>query len=159
MAGTFINGKEYTSDPMRVEDLEPNAYLVVATNTLGQHFGGSARFGYDKLGLAWGFSEGFCSRTYALPTLYWSKQVLDPKTGRPKSVSSIISTEETSAIFERFFKAVDDLENINPGSKVYMTKVGCGIAGRTIEEMKSHFWEFYNGQPNVVFPIEFEQDI
>lgn len=150
MPGTVINGKEYTPDPMSVEDIEANALLVVGTNTEGQHYGGAARFAHDKLGLEWGVSEGPSGMAYGFPTLHRPNTLTDEADRDDNRVSE----QDMLASFEmlRYYAMA------NPNIKIYLTKVGGGIAGWDITTVARLFWqsEIPHTASNVVYPIEFE---
>ena len=142
---------EFTPDPMTEADLGENDILIIASNDKGQHGGGSARFAFDKLGLEWGLGEGISSngRVYAFPTLHF------PETGRKDPLG--ITKYSHQELIDSFFKLYDVIRN-NPSKTFYLTKVGCGIAGFSIEEMKDLFNVVFDEKTmpyNLVIPIEF----
>lgn len=146
---TIPDGKEYTKDPMTYEDLPDNGIFVFGSNTLGEHAGGAARFAHLALGAEWGIGEGLTGRTYALPTLIWGMT----RHERIQEGSPIMTEAELTRSFVNFAETA----KANPDKKFYLTKVGLGIAGYTLEQVHKAFWSSEAPyQANVVYPVEFE---
>lgn len=141
----MIKRYEYTPDPLPKGDLRANEVFVFGANQLGEHGGGSARAAVDDMGAVWGEIHR-TGRCYGIVTLLFPTK----GSGFPQRVTK----EELDAEFELFFKAT----MLEPEKTFYLTKVGLGIAGWTIEEVKDSFWKHYcrARHKNVIFPIEFE---
>ena len=113
---------EYT--PENITELKPNEIFVFGSNTAGQHIGGAARVAYEKFGAKWGKAEGLSGQTYAIPTInYYSFERVSEE-----------YLKECLVDFIRFCRQ-------NKDKKFYLTKIGCGIAGWEINEMKRLFTE------------------
>lgn len=147
------NVREYTKDPMTLEDLGENGYLVVGTNTNGEHFGGAARYAHDKLGLEWGVGEGESGRSYALPTLNFGRTQFENNPEKYDGVDFRLTEEELLAALLRF----QHHARLNPDKKWYLTKIGLGIAGFDLWTIHKLFWSTeLILLDNVVYPRELE---
>lgn len=130
--------RKYTPDlikRMHVEEV-----FVFGSNLSGNHAGGAARQAFERFGAEWGVGEGMTGQCYALPTLDKNMQKVTPTALRRS--------------FERLWETAWN----NPQRIFLVTKVGCGIAGWTIEEVKNILWVAAGEQglpPNVVLPKEF----
>lgn len=131
---------EYT--PENITQLKPNEIFVFGSNTMGQHYGGAAKIAHEKFGAVWGVAQGLSGQTYAIPTI-------DFDTWKPVKRSFLL------LCMQRFIRFVHK----NPGKKFYLTKIGCGIAGWDIEEVKEIFQDAFNGEgiipDNLIVPKEF----
>lgn len=130
--------------PEKIDRLEDNEIFVFGSNANGNHYGGAARVAFDKFGAEWGVGEGLTGKTYAIPTLDKNME----KVTKLKLVRSFIK-------FIEFAKE-------NDSKKFYLTKVGCGIAGWTIEEVKEILWVAAKAcflerklPSNIIIPEEF----
>lgn len=109
--------------PEIINSLESDEVFVFGSNKSGAHMGGAARIAYEKFGAKWGAGEGEIGNSYAIPTLDGHLQK--------------VSKEDLKGSISRFINHV--LCNQN---KIYLlTKIGCGIAGWSIEEVKEIFWK------------------
>jgi hypothetical protein len=148
---TVQETKEYTPDPMIIDQLPENGIFVFGSNTMGEHYGGAARFAHQELEAEWGVGEGMTGRTYAFPTLNFANTA--KKTGNvPGRMPQMVSVEEFDESMRKLFVCVA----ANPNLKFYLTKIGLGIAGWDLPTVKQLFWKYYAGQTNIVYPIEFE---
>lgn len=125
--------------PEFINNLKPNEVFVFGSNENGNHYGGAARVAFDKFGAKWGQAVGRSGNTYAIPTLDQDMQK--------------ITSEKLRAYLQDFITYVKS----NPELKFYMTKIGCGIAGWSIEEVSEIIREAIgNDYPkNLVLPMEF----
>lgn len=134
---------KHTPDPM--PDLKPNEVFVFGANQLGHHYGGSARAGMDKFGAVFGeiHRTGQC---YGLVTILYPTSTTE---GAPQRITK----RELNKEFKLFLKAT----KLEPEKVFYLTKVGLGVAGWSLEEVKDSFWRYFDldVHTNVVFPIEF----
>lgn len=121
--------------PENIKTLEPNQIFVFGSNLNGYHAGGAARTAKQKFGAIEGIGEGLAGQSYAFPTLYNNMEKL--------SDSDILISAY------RLYKCAIE----NPDKDFLVTKVGCGIAGYKIEEIKRVFEEVK--LKNIILPIEF----
>ena len=123
----------YTSD--FITELRDNEIFVFGSNLQGRHGGGAARVAYNKFGAIWGEGVGLHGRTYAIPTMHGGVDKIAPY--------------------------VDDFTAFAAEHKEYrflVTKIGCGIAGFTFEEMAPLFAKALE-LDNVTLPREFAEII
>lgn len=124
---------EFTPD--FITTLKDNEIFVFGSNLAGAHGGGAARVAYDRFGAVWGQGVGLHGRTYAIPTMQGGVETIAPY--------------------------VDDFTAFAAEHKEYkflVTKIGCGIAGFTFEEMAPLFAKSLE-LDNVVLPREFVEII
>lgn len=112
-----------TFTPDYIYELKENEVFVFGSNKNGNHFGGAAKLAYEKFGAQWGVGEGHTGQSYAIPTLNENMEKVTEK--------------ELEDSFFKFFQYADD----NRQFLFYVTKVGCGIAGWDLEEVKRIFWQ------------------
>jgi len=115
--------KQIKYTPEIITSLESNEVFVFGSNKNGHHTGGAARVAYEKFGAKWGMFEGIANNSYAIPTL---NEYMDKV--------SKIDLEDSIAKFIDFVLT-------NQHLTFYLTKIGCGIAGWSIEEVKDIFWK------------------
>lgn len=125
--------REYT--PEYITSLQPNEIFVFGSNIQGMYGGGAARIAHMKFGAEWGIGEGLTGRCYALPTMEGGVDYIAGKV-------------------QNFFVCA----KTHPELKFYVTKVACGIAGFTIEEIGPLFKDALQ-MGNVILPKEFVQEI
>ncbi|GAA4175929.1 A1S_2505 family phage non-structural protein [Gryllotalpicola koreensis] len=118
-------------DAIRASDLGPNDVFVFGSNAQGLHGGGAALFAYNHLGAVWGEGEGLFGQSYALPTMG--------------------SDDELEAAVGRFLVFASE----HPKLTFLVTKVGTGIAGRSVKDIARLFKSVPS---NVVLPVEFEKE-
>jgi hypothetical protein len=116
-----------------ITELKSSQFIVVGTNLAGHHGAGAAFQALKDFGLKEGIAEGICGKTYAFPTLE-----------REMTQRGHKALERSR---DRFFSTARAL----PEKEFLMTAVGTGIAGYSVEEMKSLF---ENPPANVVLPME-----
>lgn len=124
---------EYTPD--FITELKDNEIFVFGSNLAGAHGGGAARIAYQKFGAVWGQGVGLHGRTYAIPTMHGGVDAISPY--------------------------VDDFVAFASEHKEYkflVTKIGCGIAGFTFEEIAPLFTKALELN-NVTLPREFVEII
>lgn len=124
--------RRFQFTPEYIEDLHPNEVFVFGSNANGNHYGGAANLAFQRFGAIWGVGEGLRGNSYALPTL----------NGKMERVSS----GTLKQAFKHLFQEID----YNPELCFLLTKVGCGIAGFSVQWVASAFWtaaaEFYEGR-------------
>ena len=126
---SFNMEKKYT--PEYIETLAPNEVFVFGSNLQGLHGGGAAAAALRHFGAVWGQGVGLQGQSYAIPTMQGGVETIRPY------------VEE----FIRFARERRDLT-------FYVTRIGCGIAGFTDEEIAPLFADAL-GDENIVLPREF----
>lgn len=114
--------KEYT--PGRISHLESDEVFVFGSNLMGMHGGGAARVAYEKFGAVWGQGVGLQGQSYAIPTMQGGVETIKPYVDQ----------------FIEFARECDQ-------NTFYVTRIGCGIAGFTDEEIAPLFdaaYDLYN---------------
>lgn len=110
--------------------LRKNEVFVFGSNKKGHHNGGAAKFASDNFGAQWGVGEGKTGYCYALPTM--------------EGLTSL------HAAVRRFIQYAKEHQD-----RIFLvTKVGCGIAGYTADEIAPMFRSCLKLQ-NVYLPVEF----
>ena len=118
--------------PDNITKLEPNQIFVFGSNKNGNHAGGAAKTAKELFGAIEGVGEGLNGQSYAFPTLDENMVKV--------SAESLIKSKKLL-----FTEAKN-----NPEKLFFVTKLGCGIAGFTEEEMK----EIFAGEKpkNIILP-------
>ena len=120
----------------RIESLKPNQIFVFGSNANGNHAGGAARQALELFGAIMGQAEGLQGQSYGIVTLDKDMQKV-----------SLDYIKEQLIKLNAFAKR-------NPDKVFLMTLIGCGIAGFSIEEIKSEV-ERIDWERNVDIPDEF----
>lgn len=121
--------KIYT--PERIDSLKPNEIFVFGSNLEGIHGGGAAFAAWKNFGAIWGQGVGLQGRSYGIPTMHGGVDVIKP-------------------YVDQFI----DFAKEHPELTFFVTKIGCGIAGFSCDEIGPLFAEAVN-MPNVILPKEF----
>lgn len=111
--------REYT--PENITHLEPDDIFVFGSNLEGMHMGGAARVAYEKFGAVWGQRVGIQGQSYAIPTMQGGVETIKP-------------------YVDDFIKLAREWDQ----NTFYVTRIGCGIAGFTDEEIAPLFDEAYD---------------
>lgn len=119
----------YTPD--NITNLGPNEIFVFGSNLVGHHEGGAARIAYNKFGAVWGIGVGLQGNSYAIPTMQGGVDAIEPYVDE----------------FIRFAKLHQELT-------FYVTRIGCGIAGFSDEEIAPLF-DMAIEMINVILPESF----
>ena len=128
---------EYT--PEIITHLAPNEIFVFGTNQYAKHGGGAAVIASREFGAKYGESPiGLVGNTYGIITTSFNDV--------PVSIEFIRSQIETLYYFAL----------LRPDLKFYVTKIGTGIAGFSIDEIKSVFRLTFKPN-NIILPIEFSK--
>ena len=106
--------------------------FVFGSNLAGRHGGGAAYAAYREHGAEMGVAEGPTGRSYAIPTV---DEGIEP-----------LPLEDIREAVVRFLAYARD----HPGSDFFVTRVGCGIAGYTDEQIGPMF---KGATPNVELPV------
>lgn len=121
--------------PEYITELKPNELFVFGSNIHGWHVGGAARLAHQRFGAEWGVGEGITGQCYALPTM-------------EGGVDYIAGKVQTFLVYAK----------AHPELTFYVTKVACGIAGFTVEEIAPLFRDALPLR-NVILPQEFVSKI
>ena len=121
--------------PERIDALKAGEIFVFGSNLAGMHAGGAARIAHKLFGAVWGQGVGLWGQSYAIPTMQGGVETIKPY------------ADEFIAFASR-----------HRAYTFYVTKIGCGIAGFTCEEIAPLF-ERAIALPNVILPKEFVQII
>ena len=102
--------------PEYITELKENEIFVFGSNLQGMHGGGAARIAYEEFGAIWGQGFGLQGQSYGIPTMHGGVDVIKPYVDE----------------FVNFAKS-------HPELKFLVTRIGCGIAGFTDEEIAPLF--------------------
>ena len=127
---TGLTERKYTPD--HITSLAQNEVFVFGSNLQGSHSGGAAAAAARYFGAVWGQGVGMQGQCYAIPTMHGGVDAIRPYVDE----------------FIRFAKE-------HPELKFLVTKIGCGIAGFTIEEIAPLFYHVIDCE-NVILPKEFD---
>lgn len=119
----------YTPD--FITQLQPREIFVFGSNLQGAHAGGAARVAYNKFGAQWGVGVGHTGQCYAIPTMHGGVEAIAPY------VDDFI-----------------DYANQHPELTFLVTRIGCGIAGFTDEQIAPLFVKALETE-NIVLPRSF----
>lgn len=121
--------------PEMITTLQPHEIFVFGSNLDGLHMGGAARIAHNKFGAEWGNGVGRQGSTYAIPTMQGGIETIKP-------------------YVEDFISYAQEHSELT----FLVTRIGCGIAGFTDEEIAPLFTAAYN-LPNVILPLQFDHCI
>lgn len=121
--------------PERITELSMCEIFVFGSNLAGQHHGGAARMAHDRFGAEWGVGVGPTGQCYAIPTMHGGVEDIKP-------------------YVDEFVEYVKK----HPNNRFLVTRIGCGIAGFTDEEMAPLFKELKD-TPNVCLPEDWLLDL
>ena len=114
--------------PERITELKPNEIFVFGSNLQGMHGGGAAYIASRKFGAIMGQGVGLQGQSYGIPTMQGGVETIRPYVDE----------------FIAFAKAHQELTFL-------VTRIGCGIAGFTDEEISPLFKEARDVE-NIVLP-------
>ena len=117
--------------PDDIVALKPNEVFVFGSNLKGQHAGGAAFTARVLFGARMGQGEGLQGQSYAIPTMQGGVETIKP-------------------YVDRFLEFAAE----NMQKDFLVTKIGCGIAGFTPEEIAPLFKDAIH-MHNVWLPAEF----
>ena len=121
--------REYT--PERITMLKPEEVFVFGSNLEGAHGGGAARLAYISFGAVWGQGVGMQGQCYAIPTMQGGVETIKP-----------------------YVDEFIEFSRQHPERKFLVTRIGCGIAAFTPDEIAPLFLEAID-QKNVILPKDF----
>ncbi|MBR6169224.1 MAG: hypothetical protein IKQ51_00775 [Bacteroidaceae bacterium] len=114
--------------PEFISELQPGEIFVFGSNLRGMHGGGAAYAAYRKFGAVMGQGVGLQGQSYAIPTMQGGVETIRPYVDE----------------FIAFAKA-------HPELTFLVTRIGCGIAGFTDDEISPLFEQAHNID-NIVLP-------
>lgn len=117
--------------PENITELKDNEVFVFGSNIYGMHNGGAAKLAKERFGAVFGQARGLQGQSYAIPT---TEQPL-------KKIAEDVYD---------FILFADQ----HPELTFYVTRIGCGHAGYTPDQIAPMFARAYN-LPNVYLPAEF----
>lgn len=128
---TGDGNRPHTFTPERITELKPNEIFVFGSNLRGIHAGGAARIALQRFGAIMGQGIGLQGNSYAVPTMQVGVETIKP--------------------------FVDDFISFaisRPDLTFYVTKIGCGIAGFSSNEIAPLFAKAVDVD-NIRLPREF----
>ena len=120
-------GAERTT-PERITSLLPNEIFVFGSNLRGMHGGGAAYIAYRNFGAIMGQGVGLQGQSYAIPTMQ----------GGVETIKSYV---------DEFIEFAKQHQNFT----FLVTRIGCGIAGFTDDEISPLFNEAHDIS-NIILP-------
>lgn len=117
--------------PDNIESLGEDEIFVFGSNPRGSHMGGAARTALKRFGAVMGQGEGPQGRSYAIPTTF------------PR-------VEDIKPHVDRFLDLAEEWDQ----NTFLVTRIGCGIAGFTPEQI-APFFDRALDMYNVVLPRDF----
>lgn len=102
--------------PEKICTLQANEVFVFGSNLQGRHGGGAARAAHTHFGAIWGQGVGLQGQSYAIPTMHGGVDAIAP-----------------------YVQEFIDFAAAHPELHFLVTRIGCGIAGFTEEEMAPLF--------------------
>ena len=118
--------REFTPD--FIKDLRDNEIFVFGSNLKGMHAGGAARVAVNKFGAVWGQGVGLQGQCYAIPTMQGGVDTIRP-------------------YVDEFIEFAKQHQNLT----FLVTRIGCGIAGFTDEEISPLFVKAHE-VGNIILP-------
>lgn len=117
--------------PDFINYLKENEIFVFGSNLEGMHGGGAARAAYNKFGAIWGQGVGLQGQSYGIPTMHGGVDVIKP-----------------------YVDEFIDFAKSHPELKFLVTRIGCGIAGFSDDEIAPLFQECIEIE-NIYLPKSF----
>ena len=114
--------------PEYITSLKPNEIFVFGSNLAGIHGGGAAHIAHKLFGAEWGVGVGPTGQSYAIPTMQGGVETI-----RPYVDEFIVFAKE------------------HPALTFLVTRIGCGIAGFTDDEIAPLFEKAHDVE-NIVLP-------
>lgn len=117
--------------PAMISRLEENQVFVFGSNLGGFHGGGAARAAMNRFGAVWGQGVGLQGQSYAIPTMQGGVETIKP-----------------------YVDEFIDFARQHQGLQFLVTRIGCGIAGFSDEEIAPLFAAALDVE-NIILPEEF----
>lgn len=123
--------------PENITVLEKNEIFVFGSNLAGHHGAGAARLANREFGAVYYVGVGRTGSCYAIPTK--DEKIM------PMPIDAI------RPYVKQFYKYA----SAHPELTFLVTKIGCGLAGNSIEDISPLFVPENGLHPNVILPAEF----
>lgn len=107
--------------PENITSLGPDEVFVFGSNLAGNHAGGAARVALERFGAVMGQGVGMQGQSYAIPTMQGGVETIKPY------------VDEFIALAREWDQTT-----------FWVTRIGCGIAGFTDEEIAPLFTEAFD---------------
>ena len=115
--------------PEFITELQPNEIFVFGSNLKGMHGGGAAYIAYRKFGAIMGQGVGLQGQSYGIPTMQGGVDTIKP-------------------YVDEFIEFAKENKNLT----FLVTRIGCGIAGFTDDEISPLFEKAHDVE-NIVLPL------
>lgn len=109
-----MDNLKYT--PENITSLGPDDIFVFGSNLAGRHGGGAARVALERFGAKMGQGVGIQGQSYAIPTMQGGVETIKP-------------------YVDDFIELASEWDQ----NTFYVTRIGCGIAGFTDEQIAPLF--------------------
>lgn len=130
--------EKYT--PKFIDRLEPHEVFVYGSNQFGMHNAGSAKTAANLFGAKFGDAPiGLLDQSYGIITTSFSDHSV------------------TIGFIESQVKVLYEFAKLRPDLTFYVTKIGTGIAGFSIDQIGSIFKSLLKPN-NIILPKEFSND-
>ena len=120
--------KENRITAEQISTLQDNEIFVFGSNVQGEHVGGAALFAQKQFGAIYGLGEGLQGQSYGIPTMQGGVETI-----RPYVDEFIAFAQE------------------HPELTFLVTRIGCGIAGFTDDEISPLFDKAHDID-NIILP-------
>ena len=127
--------KECRVTPDFIKSLKPNEVFVFGSNLAGMHGGGAARIAHLYFGAVMGNGDGIQGQSYAIPTMQGGVDTIRPYVDK----------------FIAYAKQ-------HPDQHFLVTRIGCGIAGFSPDEIAPLFVEAASVE-NISLPKDFWEEM
>ncbi|MDE7462115.1 MAG: hypothetical protein K2M88_03035 [Muribaculaceae bacterium] len=107
--------------PVNITSLDRDEVFVFGSNLAGNHAGGAARVARERFGAIMGQGVGLQGQSYAIPTMQGGVETIKP-------------------YVDEFIELAREWDQ----TTFYVTRIGCGIAGFTDEQIAPLFAEALN---------------
>lgn len=136
--GFTMNDYNDESISYHIDGTAPQSHqiFVFGSNLSGVHGAGAAKYALNHCGAVWGRPHGLMGNSYAIPT-------------KNESITATLSLSTIADFVTEFTRFVTD----NPGLQFFMTRIGCGLAGLSDEQVAPMF---YPPLPNVDYPTNWQ---
>lgn len=125
-----MENKKLRIAPDFIKELKENEVFVFGSNLAGNHLAGAAKQAL-KWGAVMGQGTGLQGQTYAIPTMQGPKETIEP-------------------YIKEFIEVAKENKHLN----FLVTRIACGIAGFTDDEIAPYFAEAINIE-NIWLPKSF----
>jgi hypothetical protein len=127
--------------PEKISELGPNDVFTFGSNTAGIHGKGAAKLALERFGAMWGKGHGHYGQSYAIPT-----REMDGN----RALLRTLPLDVIAGHVRDFLLYADS----SPEITFYVTKIGCGYAGYSEDEIAPMFLQAHVPS-NVILPAEF----